>query len=126
MEINIVLQNGYRIAVVQSDELLITDTQSALDFMAAIRYQAETEIIAVNKEAITEDFFVLSTCIAGEILQKFVTYNVKLAIVGDFSGYTSKPLKDFIYESNHGSHIFFVASIDEAIKKLTSDYRVCT
>jgi len=126
MEINIVLQNGYRIAVVQSDELLITDTQSALDFMAAIRYQAETEIIAVNKEAITEDFFVLSTCIAGEILQKFVTYNVKLAIVGDFSGYTSKPLKDFIYESNHGSHIFFVANIDEAIKKLTSDYRVRT
>ena len=119
MEVNTVLQNGYRIAVVQSDELLITDTQSALDFMSTIQYKTETKRIAVNKEAIVEDFFALNTCIAGEILQKFVNYNVKLAIIGDFSGYTSKSLKDFIYESNHGSHIFFVAGIDEAIKKLT-------
>ena len=37
--------------------------------------------------------------IAGDILQKFVNYGIKFAIFGDFTGYTSKPLKDFIYES---------------------------
>jgi hypothetical protein len=67
---------------------------------------------------VIEDFFVLSTRIAGEILQKFITYQFKLAIVGDFSGYTSKPLKEFIYESNKGKEIFFVSSEEDAIEKL--------
>lgn len=40
-------------------------------------------------------------------------------IVGDFSGYTSKPLKDFIYESNKGRDIFFVDSEEEAIDRLS-------
>ena len=63
--------------------------------------------------------FVLSTRIAGEILQKFINYQFKFAIVGDFSGYTSKPLKDFIYESNKGRDIFFVSSEEDAIEKLS-------
>jgi hypothetical protein len=67
---------------------------------------------------VCEAFFKLSTGIAGEILQKFINYQAKLAIVGDFSGYTSKPLHDFIYESNRGRDIFFAASMDEAMEKL--------
>ena len=43
---------------------------------------------------------------AGEILQKFINYHVKIAIYGDYSVYTSKPLRDFIYESNHGKDVF--------------------
>jgi hypothetical protein len=46
------------------------------------------------------------------------TYYIKLAIVGDFSGYTSKSLKAFIYESNRGKQTFFVASEEEAMKAL--------
>ena len=72
-----------------------------------------------QKDALTPDFFVLSTRIAGEILQKFINYQFKFAIVGDFSGYTSKPLKDFIYESNKGRDIFFVSSEEDAIEKLS-------
>ncbi|NLY39420.1 MAG: DUF4180 domain-containing protein [Firmicutes bacterium] len=45
---------------------------------------------------------------------------LKLAIVGDYSKYTSKPLKDFIYESNNGNSIFFVPSIEETLLKLES------
>jgi hypothetical protein len=102
----------------ESDGLIITDTQSALDLMATVKYETGCDCIAISKAAIAEDFFVLSTGIAGEILQKFVNYRVKLAIIGDFSRYTSKPLKDFIYESNSGSHIFFVGSEEEAIARL--------
>lgn len=116
---NIVEKNG--VARIQSDEILITDAQSALDLMATVRYEASCDRIAIHKSAVKEDFFVLSTGIAGEILQKFVTYQVKLAIIGDYSGYTSKPLRDFIYESNKGNHIFFVATEDEAIAKLAGD-----
>lgn len=53
------------------------------------------------------------------MLEKFITYQAKLAIFGDYSHYTSKPLKDFIYESNKGKDVFFVATQDEALERLT-------
>jgi hypothetical protein len=119
MNIKRINQNSVEIAVVESNDVVITDVQSALDLMATVRYETECDHIAIPKTAVTEDFFVLSTGIAGEILQKFVTYQCKLAIFGDFSHYTSKPLRDFMYESNNGSHVFFVATEDKAIVKLT-------
>ena len=65
-----------------------------------------------------EDFFILSTGLAGDILQKYVNYGGRIAIYGDFSHYTSKPLKDFIYESNRGKDVFFVKTEAEAIDML--------
>lgn len=41
-----------------------------------------------------------------------------MAVYGDYSRYTSKPLKDFIFESNHSSDFFFVEVKEEAIEKL--------
>jgi len=114
--VEIKVNNG--IAVIQSDEIIITDTQSALDLMATVRYEAGCDSIAIYKTAVSEKFFDLSSGIAGDILQKFVNYRVKLAIIGDYSVYTSNSLKDFIRESNKGSHIFFVENEDEAIAKL--------
>ncbi len=66
-----------------------------------------------------KNFFVLSTGLAGEILQKYINYGGRIAIFGDYSHYTSKPLKDFIYESNNGKDVFFVATEEEAINALT-------
>ena len=106
------------IAIVNSEEIVIKDVQSAIDFMMTVKYETNCEKIALNKEAIVEDFFILSKGIAGEILQKFINYQVKFAIYGDFSKYTSKPLKDFIYESNHGKDIFFVENEEQAIERL--------
>ena len=72
----------------------------------------------LKKEMFTEDFFDLSSGLAGEISQKLVNYGFRLAIIGDFSEYTSASLHDFVNESNKGSHLFFVADKDEALKKL--------
>jgi len=110
--------NGTEIAVVKSDCVCISDVQSALDFMMSVNYETGSHSIIINKELLIEDFFILSTMIAGEILQKFINYQFKLAIVGDFSGYNSKSLRDFIYESNKGNAIFFVSSLEDAIEKL--------
>lgn len=119
MEIQKVNISNIDIAIIQSDELLLYDINSALDFIATVNYETECRNIAINKESIAEDFFNLSSGLAGEILQKFVNYNIKFAIVGDFSKYSSKALKDFIYECNSGKSIFFVPAKQEAIKKLT-------
>ncbi len=109
------------IAIVNSDEMIIKDTQTAIDFIMSVKYETNCSKIAINKEAIIEDFFILSKGIAGEILQKFINYKIKFAIIGDYSKYTSKPLKDFIYESNKGKDIFFVATEDEAVKMLDKE-----
>ena len=118
MNKHIVEANGGKIVVIQSPEPIITDGQSALDLLATIDYYDESNKIALNKEALTEDFFKLSTGIAGEVLQKVVNYRKKLAIIGDFSSYTSKPLHDFIYECNNGRDIFFVPTEQDAIERL--------
>ena len=107
------------IAIVNSDEMIIKDTQTAIDFIMSVKYETNCSKIAINKEAIIEDFFILSKGIAGEILQKFINYQIKF--IGDYSKYTSKPLKDFIYESNKGKDIFFVATEDEAVKLLDKE-----
>ena len=108
-----------KIAVVNSNELIIKDVQSAIDFIMTIKYETNCNKIALNKSAVLEDFFILSKGLAGEILQKFINYQTKFAIYGDYLKYTSKPLKDFIYESNSGKDIFFVENEDEAIEMLS-------
>lgn len=118
MQIKTVNQNNIEIAIISSSEILIKDVQSALDFMATVAYETGCNRIILNKSAISEDFFQLSTKLAGEILQKFINYHVKIAIIGDFSVYSSKSLKDFIYESNNGKDIFFFPDEKQAIEKL--------
>jgi hypothetical protein len=119
MNIRTVRQNGETIALLESDEVLIYDVQSALDLMASVRYETDADRIALDQSALDERFFSLGTRLAGDVLQKFVNYRMKLAIIGDFSGYASKALRDFIYESNNGSHVFFVSNEAEAIEKLS-------
>lgn len=119
MEIKKVEANGEYVAVVNSDDMLIKDVQSALDFMATVQYETECYRICVNKASLSESFFDLKTRLAGEILQKFTNYRVKFAIIGDFSIYTSKSFQDFVYECNSGNAIFFVPTEQQAIEKLT-------
>lgn len=119
MTIDKIERGGETLALVAGKEKLITDVQSALDLAMSVKYELDTNKIVIDKKAITEDFFILSTGLAGEILQKFINYDVKIAIYGDFSRYTSKPLKDFIYESNKGRDVFFVSTAEEAAGRLT-------
>ena len=118
MNIERVEKNSVSCAVVRSEEIVITDSQSALDLLMTAKYEAGTENIIIDKKLIKEDFFILSSGMAGEILQKYINYGGRIAIYGDYSQYTSKPLHDFIYESNNGHDVFFVETEDEAVECL--------
>ena len=118
MNIEKVTKNNTEIAVITADEKLITDVGSALDLVMTAKYETGTKNIAVDKECVADEFFVLSTGLAGEILQKFINYGVRFAVYGDYSRYTSKPLHDFIYESNNGKDVFFTETKNEAIDML--------
>ena len=107
-----ITENGVAIALV-TGTCALTDEQTALDLIMEARYTLGAERIAIEKAAVSPDFFILSTGLAGAVLQKFINYGAKLAVYGDYSGYTSKPLRDFIRESNRGRDVFFPATRQE-------------
>lgn len=106
---------GSCIAVV-TDEIIKTPAD-ALDMMGSAYYDGCVGVM-VPKDAFSDDFYNLRTGLAGEILQKFSTYGMRLAIVGDFSNIQSKALRDFIYESNKGRQVFFVETQEDALDRL--------
>lgn len=118
MQLKTIEKNGIKVAVVTGSELLISDVQSALDLLVTVRYETDCDRIALDKVSVSEAFFVLSSGLAGDVLQKFSNYQMKLAIFGDYTRYTSKPLRDFIRESNRGNQVFFTATEDEAVERL--------
>jgi hypothetical protein len=110
--------DGVKISELADDDFQIKNVQDALDLMVESDEQGARKII-VKEKNISPEFFDLKTGLAGEIVQKFSTYDMCLAIVGDFSKFTSKSLRDFIYESNRTGRIIFVATVVEALEKFT-------
>lgn len=119
MKIESICENGLSLAVISSDEPVIIDGPSALDLAMTVKYQTGASSLILDKRAVCEEFFILSSGLAGDILQKYINYHIRAAIYGDYSRYTSKPLRDFIYESNNGTNFFFTATKEEAVQKLT-------
>jgi len=118
MKVEAHLLNNIKIAELIADGTIVRIAQDGLDILGNLMYEGFDGII-MHQKNISSDFFDLKTGIAGEILQKFSTYRVRLAIVGDFSNFTSKSIRDFIYESNKVGHICFVGTLSEAIDKLS-------
>jgi hypothetical protein len=83
-------------------------------------FNCRAGLIAIPIERLSEDFFRLKTRIAGEIVQKFVSYRRRLAIVGDISRYESESaaFRDFVIEANRGDQIWFVENLDDLGRRL--------
>ncbi len=110
--------NNHQIAEIQADDYIWKTVEDGTDVMGDVYYQGFDRLI-IHEKNIHPDFFDLKTKMAGEILQKFSTYRVRLMIVGDFSKYNSQSLRDFISESNKGRLVNFVESVELAKTKLS-------
>jgi len=119
MKIEVHYINDIKIAEVISGTIVIKTSEDGLDLLGNLYYQDFDKII-IHERNITPDFFDLKNGMAGEILQKFSNYRVQLAIVGDFTKYSSKSIKDFILESNKKQQINFSNSLTEALNVLSS------
>jgi len=106
-----------KVAEIQAEGLVLTSVEDGLSLLGDLYYQGFDKII-LHEENIVPEFFDLKTKLAGEVLQKFVQYRIPLAVVGDFSKYTSKSLRDFIYECNQGRQVNFVQELSSALKDL--------
>jgi hypothetical protein len=98
---------------------MVNTVDDALDLLGNADYQGAQRIV-IHQAQLHPDFFELKSGLAGDILQKFSNYRMQLAIAGDFRDISSKSLRDFIYESNKQGRIFFVATLEDALDKLSS------
>lgn len=110
--------DGLTFLEIRSEEQFINNVQDVLDLFGELYGQYYDGIILYERN-ITHDFFDLQTKLAGEILQKFSNYRIRLVIVGDWSKYTSRSLEAFICESNKGKTVNFSSSPTEALKLLS-------
>lgn len=105
--------NNRKVAELSSKNILIHTAQDALELMGNLYYQGY-DVIIIYAHHLPSDFFELKNGLAGEILQKFSNYRLKLTIIGDFKD-TSKSFHDFIRESNKGNHVRFADSLAQAL-----------
>lgn len=117
MEITFIEHNNEQLAILADENHLLHNAQEAAELLMNC-YYAGTNKIIIAQSNLLPDFFELKTGMAGDILQKFSTYDGYLAIVGDFSEIAGKSLRDFIRESNKQGRINFVPDREAAVKAL--------
>lgn len=110
--------HGNGIAEIISDEILMQDPGEAVQLIMDLYYQDFSKII-IREKNISPAFFDLKTGVAGEILQKFSNYKAQLVIIGEFTRYPGKSIRDFIYESNKGRQVNFLESLSLAVERLS-------
>ena len=82
----------------------------------------DAALTAIPAARLGEAFFRLETGLAGAILQKFVTYRLRVAILGDLREVSaqSRALREFIQEANRGESVWFLASQAELERRLAA------
>jgi hypothetical protein len=103
---------GTQVLMCDPDGPPVATEQDALDLIGAAFLGAE--VVAVPAGRLDGRFFSLGTRLAGEIMQKFVNYRLRLAVVGDISGHlaASPALRALVNESNAAGHIWFVPDLE--------------
>jgi Domain of unknown function (DUF4180) len=100
--------HGIRVLVCDAHGPKLATERDGDDILGAA-FGEGARMVAIPVARLSDDFFRLSTKLAGTVVQKFANYQVRLAIVGDVSAWTtsSKSFHDFVYEANRGTQLTF-------------------
>ena len=91
----------------------IRTEQDALE-LVSLCGENETYRLIIHREALSEDFFMLKTGVAGAVLQKLINYSVKAAIVVPEQAEFGMRFRELALEANKGSQYRFFTSTAEA------------
>ncbi|MFG3706214.1 DUF4180 domain-containing protein [Micromonospora sp. NPDC047670] len=102
----------------------VATEQDALDLIGAAFLGAQ--VVALPASRLDASFFALGTRFAGEVMQKFVNYRLRLVVVGDISRHlaASAALRALVQESNQADHVWFVPDLDALDARLRAATRV--
>jgi hypothetical protein len=111
--------HGMRSLECVPDGTKLRSDRDALDIIGKA-FENRATLVVIPVECLDDEFFQLRTRIAGELIQKFVQYRRRLAIVGNISGFLaeSSALRAFVNESNRGKDVWFVVSLAELGQRL--------
>lgn len=100
---------GHAVFVCAPDGPVLASEADAVDLIGSL-WGIEAEWVALPVARLSPGFLTLRTGLAGAVIQKFVTYRLRLAILGDISAEVavSPALADFVRESNSGDRVWFV------------------
>jgi hypothetical protein len=98
----------------------ITRIEDAMDLVAAC-FEHDAERVLLESRVLPAAFFDLSSGFAGEFLQKFSNYRIRLAAVFPSEDGYSDRFREFLLEARRGSHFRVFASRSEAETWLTSE-----
>jgi hypothetical protein len=113
--------HGIDVLLCAPDGATVAAERDAVDLIGeAMQHWASMVLIPV--ERLSDDFFQLSTRVAGDIVQKFVTYRLRLVIVGDIAQHVARSaaLSDFVSETNRGDQVWFMATLAELDERLNA------
>ncbi|WFE40366.1 DUF4180 domain-containing protein [Micromonospora sp. WMMD998] len=110
---------GVPVLLCDPDGPPIATEADALDLIGAAF--AGATVVVVPAERLDPRFFALGTRFAGEVMQKFVNYRLRLAVVGDISAHlaASGALRALVTESNRHDQVWFVsdlAALDDRLR----------
>lgn len=112
--------SGVQALLYPPDAPLLRRPEDALDLIGdALGQRADWVVIPADR--LDPGFFQLRTGFAGELLQKFVNYHLRVVVVGDISEFVahSTALRDFVAESNRGRTVWFLNDLAELERRLT-------
>jgi hypothetical protein len=113
--------HGVSVLVLPTVGELIGTERQAVDLIADAHGRG-AELLVLPAERLPGEFFELRTGVAGAIVQKFVTYHMRLAILGDISRYLtrSETFASFVAETNRGRQLWFVADTEDLAARLAA------
>ena len=105
--------DGVRVLVSGDERGRLGNAQDALDLIGEAG-RVGAAWVAVPLEQLGDQFLDLSSGVAGDVVQRFVLYGLKLAIVGDVEEATARSgsLRAFVAEANRGTAFRFVPSVE--------------
>ena len=119
MNYTVVEKNDRKYIECASAQTPIRNEQNALDLIVACGENG-ADLLMIHADALVDDFFRLRTGLAGDILQKFVNYHIKAAVVIPDSGKVKGKFRELLAESNRGNSFRVFGSRGEAENWLLS------
>lgn len=111
--------HGVRVLECDANEKRLRNYNEAVELIGKA-FEHRASVILVPAECLDDEFFRLSTRIAGELIQKVVQYRQRLVIVGDISRHLaeSSALRAFVLEANRGKDVWFLPTREELDDRL--------
>jgi hypothetical protein len=97
-------------------------TRAEFNDVIALAWSQKVGLVAIPLARLEPGFLDLRSGIAGEVMQKFVTYHLRVAFIGNMSAplARSRAWRDFVRETNRGNSVWFVDDLEALIRKLAA------